>query len=668
MHLMGPSDLGLTRWAVDAQISPDSEQVAWCEVALDLTKDQPVSNIMVSPSKGGTLRRFTDGPHDLSPRWSPDGQYLAFLAATDGPPVLHLAPLAGGVPTKVEAPGPVSWIAWSPTGDALVLVVTVGPLAATTPEPKADNEVKVVRGMYNRLDGRGWLSGRDHLFVYDLATKKVRQLTKGEYDHDQPNWSPDGTTITFVSDRTPRRDDFIGTSDLCEVRVTSGRVRYLVRKVVDLSSPSYSPDGKSIAFVGSIGSDRPLAGRDQHLFMMPVDGSKEPERLAPSFDRSVIGGLPTGNFSWLSNRELIFRAIDRGTVSVQRVRVGERSARLVVSGDLQVSSCTVAKRKGVLRLAYSAAWLDAPSEVFLLDLSSGAKRGRKLSLAGSDLLKAVELLPARRHSVKALDGRPIEYFVLSPKSRAGRRGAPPMFLDIHGGPNSLHPQLALAQHYQALAAAGYAVVLPNPRGSKGYGEEFTGAVNGDWGGGDYQDLLKCADDVIQRGLADPQRQFVGGYSYGGYMSSWIVGQSDRFKAACVGAPVTDLVSAFGAGDAGPWIVESMNATPWHDEDLLRVRSPVTYAPNVNTPVMLYVNEGDLRCPTDQADAFFNSLRYLGKEVEYFRYPGGSHASAALIAGPPSQNVDRLQRILDFLGRHGGTKVRGVKTETSKAAI
>lgn len=666
MHLMSPSDLGLTRWANDAQISSDIAHVAWCEVALDLEKDQAVSNIMVSPSAGGAPRRFTDGPHDFFPRWSPDGQYLAFLSATDGPPALHLAPLAGGVPTKVEAPGPVSWIAWSPAGDALVLVVSVGAPAPSTPDPKADHAVKVVRGMFNRLDGRGWLSGRDHLFAYDLATKKVRQLTRGEYDNAQPSWSPDGESIVFVSDRSRRRDDFIGTSDLCQVSVTGGRIQQLIRGVVGLASPSYSPNGKFIAFAGSMGSDRSMAGRDSHLFTMPTERSSEPARLASNLDRGVRSGYPVGNYSWLSNRELVFSVIDRGTISLQRARIGERIPRPVVSGDFQVSSCTVAKRQGRTLLAYSAAWLDAPSEVYVLDISSGARRGRRVSRAGADLLAKVDLLPARRHSVKARDGHTIEYFVISPRTSARRRSAPPMFLDIHGGPNSLHPQLAIAQNYQALAAAGYTVVLPNPRGSVGYGEEFTSAVNGDWGGEDYEDLLHCADDVIRRGLADPKRQFVGGYSYGGYMSSWMVGHTDRFKAACIGAPVTDLVSAFGAGDVGTWIVESLNANPWHDEDHLRVRSPVTYAPNVNTPVMLYVNEGDLRCPTDQADAFFNSLRYLGKDVEYFRYPGGSHASAALIAGPPSQNVDRLKRILDFLGRNGGTKVRGVKLETSKA--
>ena len=183
------------------------------------------------------------------------------------------------------------------------------------------------------------------------------------------------------------------------------------------------------------------------------------------------------------------------------------------------------------------------------------------------------------------------------------------------------------------------------------------AVNEDWGGEDCHDLLACADDVIRRGLGDEDRQFVGGYSYGGYMSAWMVGHTDRFKAACVGAPVIDLVAEFGASDVGPVIAEDLGGDPWHPSRVLQKRSPLAHVPNVNTPVFLYVFEGDLRCPPDQADAFFNGLRWHRKEVEYVRYPGGSHMSAADLVAPPSQTEDRLTRILDFLSHHGGIRTK-----------
>jgi dipeptidyl aminopeptidase/acylaminoacyl peptidase len=187
------------------------------------------------------------------------------------------------------------------------------------------------------------------------------------------------------------------------------------------------------------------------------------------------------------------------------------------------------------------------------------------------------------------------------------------------------------------------------------------AVTGDWGGEDYHDLLACADDAIRRGLVDKDRQFVGGYSYGGYMSSWIVGHTNRFKAASIGAPVVDLVAEFGASDVGWWVPRTMGSDPWQSSGILRERSPVAHVPNVDTPVFLYVFEGDLRCPPDQADAFFNGLRWHHKDVDYVRYPGGSHLSAFILGAPPSQSEDRLSRILDFLSRHDGVRTKPAAT-------
>ena len=655
-----PSDLGVLRWANDAQLSPDGEQVAWAEIGLDLELDKPVTNIMVAPSAGGAPRRFTQGPSDSSPRWSPDGRYLAYLSVVEDSRALHLAPLAGGVPLKVDTPGPVGFVSWSGSGDSLVLVVTVTPDIPATEDPKVKNAAKVVRGMANRLDGRGYLAGRDHLFLYAVENRSLRQLTSGDYDHAHPCWSPDGTTIACFSDRTRRRNDDWEFADLWLIPISSGRPRKLAPRVSGAVEPSFSPDGKRIAFVGAVGSAPTLVGRNLRLLVIPADGSSQPVPVAPDLDRPVVARPPVGNYAWLSNHELLFKVADRGAVSLQRAKLGERSARSVVAGDLQVTSISVAKRRDALLATFTAAWIDKPGEVLALDLDAGPGRRRQLSDAGKALLDAVDLLPAKRLVAKARDGQEIEYFIISPRSS---RGAPAMFLDIHGGPHSWNPTDVLLHSYQALAAAGYAVVLPNPRGSVGYGEKFAMQVNGDWGGEDYQDLLACADDAIRRGLGDEDRQFVGGYSYGGYMSAWLVGHTNRFKAACVGAPVIDLVAEFGAGDIGMWLPKVAGGDPWDSSRVLQERSPLTHIPRVSTPVFLYVFEGDLRCPADQADAFFNGLRWHRKEVEYVRYPGGSHMSGAVLGAPPSQSEDRLNRMLDFLSRHGGVKTKRAAATT-----
>ena len=224
-------DLSILRWAGDAQLSPDGDQVAWVETALDLELDRPVTNIMVAPSAGGAPRRFTEGPGDSAPRWSPDGRYLAYLSVIDDSPALHLAPLAGGVPLRVDTPGPVSFVSWSASGDSLVLVVTVIADTPATDDPKVKNAPKLVRGMANRLDGRGYLAGRDQLFIYTVEDRSLRQLTSGDYDHRQPCWSPDGTTIACFSDRTRHRNDDWMFADLWLIPTGGGRSRKVASRV-----------------------------------------------------------------------------------------------------------------------------------------------------------------------------------------------------------------------------------------------------------------------------------------------------------------------------------------------------------------------------------------------------------------------------------------------------
>lgn len=640
------------RWVSDPQLSPDGSKVAWAESWLDADRDEPVSAIHVGVSDASSKGRpFTAGPHDFWPRWSPDGRYLAYLSAADSPPALKLAPLTGGVPVTVAAPGPVKAVAWSPQGNRLVLVVNLSGKPGSDPESaRAKNAPRVIRGWFNRLDGAGWLEGRDHLFLYDVESEQLRQLTSGDYDHAQPSFSPDGSTIVFVSDRSRTRDDRLGEADLWTIPADGrSKPRRVVTGVAEAGFPSFSPDGAHIAFTGLLGLEQ-TAGRDSKLLVIAADGSGAPELVAPGLDRPVAFTLNDSPFVWLSADELAFTVADRGSVHIRRARLGERTARSVVAGDRQVAGLSVARGGGRELLAFSSYWADSPHEVNVIELGRRARQPVQLSRAGAALSAAVTLIAPERFSATAPDGRDLEYFVIRPK---GRRELPPLFLEIHGGPHLHNPIGELLPHYQGLAAAGYAVVLPNPRGSTGYGGRFTALARGDWGEGPFADVLACADDAIARGLADKERQFVGGYSYGGYMSSWAVGHTNRFRAAAIGAPVVDTISHFGTGDGGRYFVDALDGDPWTAHERLRAQSPVTYADSIRTPVMLYVNEGDLRCPPGQADELFAAIKWHGGKVEYVRYPGGSHLSFFPMLGPPSQNEDRLRRIIDWCARHGG---------------
>ena len=654
-HLMRPEDLGLVRWAQEPHVPNDGDRVAWSEVSLDLERDEPVSNIMVASARGDDEpRRFSEGPHDTTPAWAPDGQFLAFVSADPGPPAVHLAPLDGGAPVKVETPGPVRWYNWSPGGDRLVLVVNIGGRGAETDKAAERNAPRAIRGTFNRLDGAGWLDGRDHLFVYDVSRRSLRQISSGDYNHAQPSWSPDGSSIVFVSDRSRSRDDRAEKGDLWVVASTGGRARRLVGDLGGAAFPTFSPDGRHVAFSGLLGAEQ-QAGRDNRLFIVRSDGVGDVEKLVPGLDRPVAFTLSSKPFAWLSDDELLFTVVEAGTIGIRRARFGERLGRAIVSGDAQVNGLSVGGGDGRRILSYASAWVDSPAEILCLDLAKRSGRPLQVSHAGRELTRSVELLKTERLQTKSADGLDVEYFVIRPKTgRAKPKSpAPPLFLEIHGGPSLYNPISELFPYYQVLAAAGYLVTLPNPRGSIGYGEQFTKQVRGDWAGKDFQDLMTCADDVIERGMADNLRQFVGGYSYGGFMSAWTVGQTTRFLAAAVGAPVVNLASMFGTSDANTYFADALTGDPWSSPAGLASRSPVSFVRNVGTPVFLYVYDGDLRCPPGQADEFFIGLKWFGKDVEYIRYPGGSHFSYFPMAGAPSQTEDRMRRVLDFLGRHGG---------------
>jgi dipeptidyl aminopeptidase/acylaminoacyl peptidase len=443
------------------------------------------------------------------------------------------------------------------------------------------------------------------------------------------------------------------------VPATGGRPQLLVDGIGDAQFPAFSPDGDHIAFTGVLGPKQ-MAGRDTRIFVVRSDGKGDPERLAPDLDRPIGFALYGNPMAWLSPEELVFTVVDRGTIGVRRARLGESSARAIVEGDTQVSGLAVAGQGHAHILAFVSGWVDSPAEVFCLRLAARKSQAVRVSRAGDELRSNVELLPTERAHVRAPDGLEIEYFVVRPKSAQLRRPAkkPPLFLDIHGGPHLSNPFSELFTYYQSLAAAGYLVLLPNSRGSIGYGEEFSHSLRGRWGEGDFDELMACADDVIERGMVDPQRQFVGGYSYGGFMSATVIGRTARFKAATIGAPVINGVSMFGTSDASVFFSDEWRADPWSPSASLAEQSPLSSAPKVSTPVLLYVNDGDLRCPPGQADEYYVALKWLGKAVEYVRFPGGSHLSFLPMIGPPSQSEDRVTRMLEFLERHGGIPLRG----------
>ncbi len=638
-----PEDADRLVTASDPNISPDGRRIAFVVTRVDRESDRFANSIWVVHADGSTPEHaFTDGPSDSCPRWSPDGRYLAWISAAEGEARhahVRLAPLDGGVSRRLgHLPGPVSHLAWSPDSRSLVVVCRVG-LADTEGLTAAQrNAPRIVRGLAARLDGAGWHEGRDHLFCVDVADGSALQLTRGEFDHADGVFSPDGGTIAFSSDRDRRHDDRQFRADLWVMPAAGGRARRLTNGRGRVVFPRFSPDGTRLAFVGALTD---AWDADMHAFTVDVDGSAEPEMVAPQTDRGVniFPGAPAP-FCWMGERELALLVADHGGIALHRARLRAPRSEQMIGGDIQIDG--LAGRAGGNVIAYTASWPDQPSELFTCDLNAG--QPRRLTQLNAGLLAEVDFAPIERSSITRPDGTEIEYFALLPSRRARRRA--PLHLDIHGGPHASWPfSRGLAMH-QALCGAGYVVLLPNPRGSAGYGREFGTWQSGELGGADCDDILACCDDLIQRGVADAARMFVGGVSYGGFMTAWIVGHSRRFLAAtAVAAPAEHLSQALTSDlvDISRFL---LGGTPWEQAEVYRERSPVSYLPEVTTPVLVVHWEGDQRVPISQGEILYTGLRMLGKEAQMVRYPGGSHFLRS-----PSQSVDWIERVLAWNQQH-----------------
>jgi dipeptidyl aminopeptidase/acylaminoacyl peptidase len=552
---------------------------------------------------------------------------------------MRLAALDGGMPTRLgELPGPVTQLAWSPDSSRLVVVCRVGVPDLTKASAAERNAARVPRGLAARLDGVGWQEGRRHLFLIEVESGAARRLTRGEYDHDDPSFSPDGAEIAFASDRHRDRDDRQFRGDIWVIPVGGGRPRRLSSGRGWAGFPVFSPDGKTVAFAGQ---DNDRWDADAHPFAVPADGSAPAERVAPELDRPTLiyPGLPAP-IRWIGDRDLLLVVADRASVALHRVRLGERRSRELVGGDIEIDGVAVAPGRRVV--AFTAAWPDRPSELFATT-TAGAEPVR-LSALNDDFIAEVELAPVERATVTRPDGTEVEYFRLLAPGRAPERL--PLHVDIHGGPQGAWPSSRWLAFHQSIAAAGYAVVLPNPRGSTSYGEAFTQACTGDWGGADAEDILACCDDLIDRGVADGERMFVSGASYGGFMTTWLVGHHQRFRAATAVAAVIDQTSMALTTEIPEFARFNMGGLPWDRREEYERRSPLSYLPAIQTPVLVIHWEGDLRVPPGQGEELYTGLRLLGKETEFVRYPGGFH-----IMRTPSQSVDETRRVLAWNERH-----------------
>ncbi|HET8626821.1 MAG TPA: S9 family peptidase [Thermomicrobiales bacterium] len=657
-----PADLFRLTMIGDVAVSPDAQMICFVQTRMDREANAYRSALWMAPVGGmpGEAVRFTHGEGAVAqPRWSPNGRWLAFLSdrETTGKRQIWIAPTSGvGGEARRLTNGDtsVSDYAWAPDGTRLAIVRTEtidrGDDADEAPEgERVANDAVTITRIRNKFNGAGFINDRrSHLWTVDLEGHETR-LTGGDHDNSAPDWSPDCQSIVFVGKRDPDAD-YTNVSDLWVVPAAGGEPRRLTGGAGPVDAPTWSPDGATIAYVGS---DRArVSGANSDLWLIPADGSGPARNLSGALDLSI--GLQVGSDSraglsalrpvWAPDGGALYAvASTRGDTPLWRFPLDGEPSR-VIGGAQQVQSFSLCAAGTTLALNLGDNL--NPGDVYCARCD-GANL-RQLTDANGAFFAEVELVGPEQFTYAGADGWEVAGWLMKPAGfEEGRKY--PLILEIHGGPHAAYGNTFFFE-FQVLAGQGWGVLFANPRGSTTYGERFTMASNDDWGGKDYQDLMAGVDAAIARApWIDPARLGVTGGSFGGYMTNWIVTQTDRFKAAVTQRSICNMVSKWGTSDIG-YIGndEQWGGPPWENLQFYLDRSPLMHVKNVVTPLLIIHSERDLRCPMEQAEQFFTALKYLGREVELVRFPDESHELSR--SGQPLHRLERLQRIVGWFKR------------------
>jgi acylaminoacyl-peptidase len=645
-----PMDVFQLEWAVDPQISLDGGRVVYVRTGWDVLSDRPASALWILNADGTGHRPLTDAARRAgSPRWSPDGTRLAFVAGGENGSEIFVRWLDTGQEAMVtrvtESPG---GLAWSPDGTqiAFTMFVPAQPAASFAQMPampdKADwgPAIKVVDRMNYRADGQGWLrTGHVHLFVVPAEGGTPRQLTDGDFDHGgTPSWTPDNRHLVFSANRGDPDAEPLDT-EVFAVSLEDGALTPLTDRYGPDGGPVVSPDGRMIAYAGF--DDRHQGYQVTRLYVMSRDGSGS-RVLTAGLDRDVEGAR------WAADgRGLYFQYDDEGNTKVAHVDLAGTVHDLARNvGGLSLDRPYAAGQFSVARdgtLAFTHGTPDHPADVAV------GRRGaepRRLTRLNDDLFAQKKPGPVEGLWWESShDGRRVQGWIVKPPDFDPARKYP-LILEIHGGPFANYGD-RFGADMQLYAAAGYVVLYTNPRGSTSYGEEFGNLIHHAYPGHDYDDLMSGVDAVIARGYVDESQLFVTGGSGGGVLSSWIVGKTNRFRAAVVQKPVINWYSFVLYAD-GPGFFWKywFPGPPWEHTEHYMARSPISLVGNVTTPTLLITGEEDYRTPMAETEQYYGALRIRGIETAMVRVPDASHG----IADKPSNLIAKVQHVLGWFER------------------
>ncbi|MEM6640283.1 MAG: S9 family peptidase [Pseudomonadota bacterium] len=645
-------DVFALEWASDPRLDPSGRRLVYVRNGYDRRIDRARGSLWMLDTGEGAQRPVVTGPGSYySPRWSPRGARLAYLAAGENGGELRIRYLLDGADFKVaetfESPGE---LAWSPDGKHIAFSMFVAgqtpSLAEGSAKPKGATwaePVRVFDDLVYRFDGQGWLrKGARHVFVVSAEGGTPRQVTQGDNGFFEPAWL-DSQTLLVVGNRAENPELDPIESDIYRVDLEKGDTTPLTTRDGPDSSPTVSPDGQHIAYTGF--DDKRLSYQQTDLYVMHADGS-EPFNLTADFDHPV--SAPAWSHDSASVIVLAHIAGDGALVKfdiegnpeiLTRDVGGTSMGRPYASGGF-----SVAGRGEVSRYAYTRGRPDRPADIAVLDPGSAPRTRTALN---EDALAHIDLAPIEEIEVPSShDQRPIEAWVATPPGFK-KDGSAPLILEIHGGPFAMYGP-NFAAEIQRYAGAGYVVVYVNPRGSTGYGEAFAHLIDLNYPGEDYDDLISVVDHLVKQKYVAEDRLFVTGGSGGGVLTAWIVGKTDRFAAAASIKPVINWATMALTGDIAAFVGRHwLRKQPWEDPELYWRLSPISLVGNVTTPTLVMVGEEDYRTPTWEAEQFYGALKLQKVPTTLVRVPGASHS----IASRSSQLNAKVDNILGWFKRY-----------------
>ena len=641
-----PEDYLSFKFVGDPHISPDGKVIAYVLTTIDQKKNKRESSVWVVPADGSAVSRrlSAEGFSSNSPRWSPDGKTLAMVSAraSDAPAgdtpksQIYLLSIASGgeaiALTKLK--NGVQSYQWSPEGSRIVVVSSSGPMDGVAAADRK-SDVRHYTHIQYKFNDSGWFDDkRRHLWVVSVPGGEAKQITEGQdWNDTDPQWSPDGTRIAFVSDRTGKAYDDSHNTDVWVIPAAGGTLTKISDHGFEDENPRWSPDGKQILFSGQT-----AVHQFPKLYVADSAGSAPSQLVVKDFDNVA------GELHWQTPGSVLFAAGVKGETHIFRADPVAHTFSAVTSGPRGIHAFDVSESSG--KMVYLANDFQRPDDLYISNLDGSGER--QLTHVNSELWAQLELQPVERLAYKSTDGWAVDGFFVKPVGwQAGKKY--PMVLVIHGGPEGMFG-VDWYHEFQVYAAKGWAVFFCNPRGSTGYGEKFERGEINNWGGMDYQDIMAGVDAALkQYPWVDANDLGVTGGSYGGYMTNWIVSHTNRFKAAVTLRSVSNFISDEGTRDGAYGHEDYFKGIMFDDFEQYWDASPLKYARNVHTPTLVLHSDNDFRVPIEQGEQWFRALQHYGVPSELVLFPRENHNLTR--TGEPKHLVESLNWQLYWFDRY-----------------